>query len=151
MRVLMHFDVFLRYLTGTGMYFNCFGNFEIHVEFVGSLERAQNWAFMQFLPQGMFEVPIKQSNASNCFLKVQGEREWMNEWMYFFLETESLWEQHLRHLRSSLRLSVYMSVLSYLIRYIWFWLLLAFDCCCCCCLCFLCRCCCLAFVIAPSP
>ena len=36
---LMHSDVFLRYLKGTGMYFNCFGNFEIHAGSVGNLKK----------------------------------------------------------------------------------------------------------------
>ena len=36
---LMHSDVFLRSLQGTGMYFNCFGNFEIHAGSVGNLKK----------------------------------------------------------------------------------------------------------------
>ena len=35
---LMHSDVFLRYLQGTGMYFNCFGNLEIHGNLKKGLE-----------------------------------------------------------------------------------------------------------------
>ena len=50
------------------------GNLEIHAGFVGYSIRAQNWAFLPL--KGLFKVPIKLSNPSECFLEVP-TRYWL--------------------------------------------------------------------------
>ena len=91
---LMHSDVFLRYLQGTGMYFNCFRNFEIHAGSVENLKKGPELSiFAVFATKGCLRPKwrfTKYLMHSNIFLiYLPGTGFYFNCFCYFVIHTGS--------------------------------------------------------------